>query len=54
MTLADLEQFLRPLIAAMAGGFFALSAAEQTKRLAERRLENWTRRNRCTSITVAP
>lgn len=28
VTLADLEQFLRPLMAAMAGGFLAVSAAE--------------------------
>ena len=37
MTLADLEQFLRPLMAAMAGGFLAVSAAEQTERLPETR-----------------
>lgn len=33
VTLADLEQFLRPLMAAMAGGFLAVSAEEQTGRL---------------------
>lgn len=37
VTLADLEQFLRPLMAAMAGGFLAVSAAEQTERLPETR-----------------
>ncbi len=35
VTLADLEQFLRPLVAAMAGGFLAVSAGEQTERLPE-------------------
>ena len=35
VTLADLEQFLRPMIEAMAGGFLAVSAQEQTQRLAE-------------------
>ncbi|HLQ43938.1 MAG TPA: hypothetical protein VK137_04350, partial [Planctomycetaceae bacterium] len=35
VTLADLEQFLRPLVQAMAGGFLAASADEQTQRLAE-------------------
>jgi hypothetical protein len=35
VSLADLEQFLRPLIEAMAGGFLATSAEEQTQRLAE-------------------
>ncbi len=35
VTLADLEQFLRPLVQAMAGGFLAVSAGEQAQRLAE-------------------
>lgn len=35
VTLTDLEQFLRPLIQAMAGGFLAVSASEQAQRLAE-------------------
>ena len=35
VTLEDLEQFLRPLIATRAGGFLAESASEQTQRLAE-------------------
>ena len=35
VTLADLEQFLRPLIVARAGGFLVESASEQTRRLAE-------------------
>ena len=35
VTLADLEQFLRPLVQAMASGFLATSAEEQTERLAE-------------------
>jgi NADH pyrophosphatase NudC (nudix superfamily) len=35
VTLADLEQFLRPLVEAMAGGFLAISAEEQTQRLPE-------------------
>jgi len=35
VTLADLEQFLRPLVQAMASGFLAVSAEEQTQRLAE-------------------
>lgn len=35
VTLADLEQFLRPLVQAMAGGFLANSAGEQTQRLSE-------------------
>lgn len=35
VTLADLEQFLRPLVQAMAGGFLAVSASEQAQRLAE-------------------
>lgn len=35
VTLADIEQFLRPLVEAMAGGFLAVSAKEQTQRLAE-------------------
>ena len=35
LTLADLEQFLRPLVQAMAGGFLAVSASEQAQRLAE-------------------
>ena len=33
VTLADLEQFLRPIVEAMAGGFLAVSAQEQTQRL---------------------
>lgn len=35
VTLADLEQFLRPLVAAMAGGFLAGSVEDQTERLSE-------------------
>lgn len=35
VTLADLEQLLRPLVEALAGGFLAGSAGEQTRRLAE-------------------
>ena len=35
VTLTDLEQLLRPLVEAMAGGFLAVSAEEQTQRLAE-------------------
>lgn len=35
VTLTDLEQFLRPLVQAMAGGFLAVSASEQAQRLAE-------------------
>ena len=35
VTLTDLEQFLRPLVQAMAGGFLAASAEEQTQRLSE-------------------
>jgi hypothetical protein len=35
VTLADLEQFLRPLVEAMAGGFLAVSATEQTQRIAD-------------------
>ena len=34
VTLADMEQFLRPLVEALAGGFLAVSAEEQTERLA--------------------
>jgi hypothetical protein len=33
VTLADMEQFLGPLVEAMAGGFLGVSAAEQTQRL---------------------
>jgi hypothetical protein len=33
VTLADMEQFLGPLVEAMARGFLAVSAAEQTQRL---------------------
>jgi hypothetical protein len=35
VTLLDLEQFLQPLVEAMAGGFLAVAAGEQTDRLAE-------------------
>lgn len=35
VTLTDLEQFLRPLVQALAGGFLAVSAREQAQRLAE-------------------
>jgi len=35
VSLADIEQFLRPLVEAMASGFLAVSAKEQTQRLAE-------------------
>ena len=35
VTLADMEQLLRPLVQAMAGGFLGKSAAEQSQRLAE-------------------
>ena len=35
VTLADLEQLLRPLVQAMAGGFLGKSAEEQKQRLAE-------------------
>ena len=35
VTLVDLEQFLRPLVEAMASGFLAVSAGEQTQRLAD-------------------
>ncbi len=35
VTLTDLEQFLRPLVQALAGGFLAVSASEQAQRLAE-------------------
>lgn len=35
VTLVDLEQLLRPLVEAMAGGFLASSAEEQSKQLAE-------------------
>lgn len=35
VTLSDLEQFLRPIVAAMASGFLAASAEEQTQRLGE-------------------
>lgn len=35
VTLVDLEQFLQPLVVALAGGFLAGSAAPQTERLAE-------------------
>ncbi len=34
VTLADLEQFLRPMVAALADGFLTVSAEEQTQRLA--------------------
>jgi NADH pyrophosphatase NudC (nudix superfamily) len=33
VTLVDLEQLLRPLVQAMAGGFLSVSAGEQTQRL---------------------
>jgi NADH pyrophosphatase NudC (nudix superfamily) len=35
VTLVDMEQLLRPLVQAMASGFLATSAGEQTQRLAE-------------------
>jgi NADH pyrophosphatase NudC (nudix superfamily) len=35
VTLVDLEQFLRPIVAAVAEGFLAVSAQEQTQRLSE-------------------
>lgn len=35
VTLVDLEQFLRPLVQALASGFLGTSAAEQSGRLAE-------------------
>jgi hypothetical protein len=35
VTLTDLELLLRPIIEAVAGGFLAVSAQEQTQRLAE-------------------
>ncbi len=35
ITLVDLEQFLKPLVQAMAGGFLGVAAAEQTQRLPE-------------------
>ena len=35
VTLADLEQFVRPLVEALASGFLAGSAEEQTGRLAQ-------------------
>ena len=35
VTLADLEQFLGPFVEAMAGGFLAVSATEQTQRIAD-------------------
>ena len=35
VSLADLEQFLRPLVEAVAGGFLAVSATEQTQRIAD-------------------
>lgn len=35
VTLADLEQFLQPIVAAIASGFLAASAEEQTQRLGE-------------------
>ena len=35
VTLADLEQFLRPLVEAMAGGLLAVSATEQSQRITE-------------------
>lgn len=35
VTLTDLEQLLRPLVAAMAAGFLGMSAGEQRGRLAE-------------------
>lgn len=35
VTLADMEQFLLPMVEALAGGFLAVSAQEQTERLAE-------------------
>ena len=37
VTLADLEQFLRPLVATLAGGFLAGSVEDQTERLSETR-----------------
>lgn len=35
VTLVDLEQFLRPLVEAMASGFLGVAAGEQTQRLPE-------------------
>ena len=35
VSLADMEQSLRPLVEAMASGFLAVAAKEQTQRLAE-------------------
>lgn len=35
VTLADLEQFLRPMVTALAEGFLSISATEQTQRLAQ-------------------
>lgn len=35
VTLADMEQFMRPLVEALTGGFLAVSTQDQTQRLAQ-------------------